>query len=57
MNIQIDAEERDELVGLLERELGDTRVEFRRTKSQEWRQGLNNEEHVIERLIEKLKAA
>lgn len=52
--LAIDAEERAELVTLLERELGETRVEAHRTHSPDFRERVKHQESVLRRLLEKL---
>ncbi len=52
--LAIDAEERAELLTLLERELGETRVEAHHTHTPKFREGVLHEEAVLRRLLEKL---
>ena len=54
-HLTIDAEERAELVTLLERALGETRVEAHRTHTPDFREGVLHEEAVIRRLLDKLE--
>ena len=51
----LDAEERTELVTLLERELGETRVEAHRTHTPDFREQVLRQEAVIRRLLDKLQ--
>ncbi len=51
----IDAEKRAELVTLLERALGETRVEVHRTHTPGFRDQVLHQEAVIRRLLEKLQ--
>lgn len=52
--LAIDAEERAELVTLLKRELGETRVEAHRTHTPDFRERVIHQEAVLRRLLEKL---
>jgi hypothetical protein len=53
-HLAIDAEERAELVTLLERELVETRVEAHRTHTPDFRERVLHQEAVLRRLLEKL---
>jgi hypothetical protein len=52
--LAIDAEEQAELMSLVERELGETRVEARRTHNPNFRDEVLHHEAVLRRLLEKL---
>jgi len=55
MNLVITAEERNELLQVVERTLGETRVEVRRTRTPDFHDQLQHEEVVLQSLYEKLK--
>jgi len=55
MKLELSAEERDLLVRLLEREVGDLRVEVRRTGRPALRDELKREEALIRDLAERLQ--
>ena len=55
MLVELNSEERDELIGLVENYLSDTRVEVRRTHTTEFRHTLKHEQDVLERLLDKLR--
>lgn len=55
MNLELSAEERDELVRIVENYLSDTRVEVRRTRTAEYRDQLHEEQDLLTGLLEKLK--
>jgi len=54
--IQMDAEERTYLINLLKEELGDTRVEARRTDTPRYQEGLHRQEEIILRLLTKVQS-
>jgi hypothetical protein len=54
-SITLTANERDLLVRLLDRELGDTRSEFRRTHTPEFREDVEREEKLLRQLLDKLR--
>ena len=55
-SITLTPNERDLVVRLLDRELGDTRSEFRRTHfSPEFREDVKREEKLLRELLEKLR--
>jgi hypothetical protein len=54
-HLTIDGDERAELINLLERALGETRVEVHRTHTPSFREQVLGEEAVIRRLLEKLR--
>ncbi|HKD36393.1 MAG TPA: hypothetical protein VKB78_06315 [Pirellulales bacterium] len=57
MPIALTANERDLIIWLLDRELGDTRAEFRRTHfSPEFREDVEREEKLLREVLEKLRA-
>jgi hypothetical protein len=53
-NLEIDAEERAELLTLLERELSEARVEAHRTHTPNFRENVLHQEAVLRRLLQKL---
>jgi hypothetical protein len=53
--ISLDERERNLLLGLLERELRDTHVEARRTKTPDFQARVHQEETVLRGLIDKLR--
>jgi hypothetical protein len=54
--ITLTTNERDLIIGLLDRELGDTRSEFRRTHySPELREDVEREERLLRELLDKLR--
>jgi hypothetical protein len=54
--VQLDAQECAYLLNMLKTELGDTRVEARRTDTPDFREGLHRQEDMILRLLAKLQA-
>jgi hypothetical protein len=54
-HLDLDADERAELLSLLERTLAEIRVEVHRTHTPDFRDGVLRQEAVIRRLLEKLK--
>jgi hypothetical protein len=54
-HLALDAEERAELVAILERALAETRVEAHRTHTPDFRDEVHRQQSVIRRLLEKLK--
>jgi hypothetical protein len=57
MQFDLSPSEVDLLVGLLDNQVGKKLVEIRRTDTRDFRNGLRNEEAVIEGLLRKLKEA
>jgi hypothetical protein len=57
MVLDLNEEERDQLLRLLERELEETRSEFRRTDNPEWRDSIDEEKGVLSSLYKRLKMA
>ena len=55
MQFDLSPSEVDLLVGLLDNEVGKRLVEIRRTDTRDYRNGLRDQEAVLERLLEKLK--
>jgi hypothetical protein len=53
--LPLTGEERDYLVKVLETLLKDTRVEEHRTRTPSYREFVLNQEHLIERLLSKLR--
>ncbi len=56
MQLQISAEERDLLTGLVERALSDTRVEVRRTTTPDYHDRLQAEEQQLVSLLARLRS-
>ena len=56
MPIELSSEEKEILVGLLEREFEDVRTEIRHTKNHDYKDGLKERERRVHDLIERLKA-
>lgn len=54
-HLPINAEERAELISILEQVLGDTRVEARRTHTPDFREHVLHQEEVVRNLLEKLQ--
>jgi hypothetical protein len=54
-NLKVSAEERAELLRLLQRELGDTRVEVHRTHTPAYRDQVLHQENLVRALLEKLQ--
>jgi len=54
MQLQLDETERDLLLALLQRELGDLRVEVRRTETPDYRDDLKVHEDRLEDLLQRL---
>jgi hypothetical protein len=57
MQFDLSPSEVDLLVGLLDDQVGKKLVEIRRTDTRDYRNGLRNEEEVLESLLRKLKAS
>ena len=55
MKLELTAEERDELVQIIEHTLGETRVEVRRTRNPDWHDQLQIEEETLRSLLERLR--
>lgn len=55
MNLDLTAEERDELMRLVDNSLSETRVEVRRTRTPDFRDQLQREEELLRRLHDKLE--
>jgi hypothetical protein len=55
--LSLDADERAELLRILERELKDTHVEARRTESPDFQDAVHHREHILQGLIKKLRAS
>jgi len=56
MELKLNPDERELLLGVLERELRETRVEVRRTETASFRDGLVHDEDVLRGLIDKLRS-
>ena len=54
--IRLTANERDLIIALLDRELGDTRTELRRTDTPDFREDVEREEKLLRELLNKLRA-
>ncbi len=54
MQLEVSAEDRRVLLSLLERSLGDTRAEVRRTRTADFKQALRSEEATLRTLIRNL---
>lgn len=57
ITVILNEDERAELLRILNRELGDVRVEVHRTHSPEFREFVKTEEGILRRLSEKLRQA
>ena len=57
MQLDLSCSEADLLVELLDSQVGKKLVEIRRTDTRDYRNGLKNEEVILESLLRKLKAA
>lgn len=57
MQLDLSCSEADLLVDLLDSQVGKKLVEIRRTDTRDYRNGLKNEEAILESLLRKLKAA
>lgn len=55
LHLNLDADERDVLTRLLERALGDLRMEIAATENYEFRQDLKAQEEVIKKLLVALR--
>jgi len=55
ITFELSAEEREEIVKLLENALAETKIEFRRTRNPEWRDKLREEEEMYCALLDRLK--
>lgn len=53
--LELSEEEREELLRVLETELSDTRIEYRRTRNPDWRDRLEQHENRLSSLLERLK--
>jgi hypothetical protein len=57
MQLELSSEERDLLRRLIEREIGDTRVEVRRSATREYHDQLQRDEASLRTLLGRLQAA
>jgi hypothetical protein len=57
MQLELSTDERDLLARLIEREIGETRVEARRTATREFHDRLQRDEASLRALLERLQAA
>jgi hypothetical protein len=57
MQLELSTDERDLLQRLIEREIGDTRVEARRTATREFHDQLQRDEASLRSLLQRLQAA
>lgn len=55
LTLTLNQEERAKLLSILERELQDTRVEARRTRTPDFQEHVHHEEAVLRGLIDKLR--
>lgn len=55
MNIELTDQERVTIVSALQTYLSNLREEIAKTERHEWKEGLHDEESVLNRVIEKLK--
>lgn len=55
MPVELSSEERELLVGLLERELGEIRTEIRHTQSHDYKDSLKQREKRLQDLLGRLK--
>lgn len=55
MPIELSAQEREMIAGLLEKELEDVRSELHHTRSHEYKDGLKEREKAVRELMAKLK--
>lgn len=55
MPVELSSEERELLVGLLERELGEIRTEIRHTRSHDYKDSLKQREKRLQDLLGRLK--
>jgi hypothetical protein len=55
MELVVSRPERELLLRLLDKALGDTRAEVRRTRNPTWHDGLKNDESLLRGLIEKIR--
>jgi len=56
MPIELSQEEKDLLVGLLEKEIEETRTEIRRTEGYDYKEGLKAREKRLRALLSRLRA-
>jgi hypothetical protein len=56
-SVNLTADERDLIIRLLDRELSDTRAEFRRTHTPDFREDVEREEKLLREVLDKLRVA